>query len=263
MARNETLTPGNYLALSSCLSNGCAQAAAEYAQERDEELQRAQFDHFAFVAHEIRNPLNSVAMAWGLLRDRCDARTGQILERNLRHVQSLIDHSLVDVRLRSVEAGASLHLERVRVRDLLDEMRAECDADAAAKNVSLESRAEDGLTIVVDLRVFRSALSNVVRNAIKFSHPGTRVSLTARAEQSRVFIEVEDACGGLPPGRAERLFESFTQASENRTGFGLGLAIARGAIEVHRGAISVRNLAGKGCVFVIDVARASDRPSGP
>ena len=79
-----------------------------------------------------------------------------------------------------------------------------------------------------DPRLLRSALSNVVQNAVKFTRIGGVVILRARHEGDLVRIDVEDQCGGLPPERAERLFESFVQGPvEDRRGFGLGLAIAR------------------------------------
>jgi signal transduction histidine kinase len=67
-----------------------------------------------------------------------------------------------------------------------------------------------------------------------------------------VFIEVEDTCGGLAPGAMEKIFAPFEQASADRSGFGLGLAITRQAIEVQGGSITVRDLPGRGCVFAVD-----------
>ncbi len=81
--------------------------------------------------------------------------------------------------------------------------------------------------------------------------------MTARAvEDGRICIEVADACGGLPPGRADELFTPMIQRGEDRSGFGLGLAIALQAAEAHHGTIRVRDLPGHGCVFVLDLPAA-------
>jgi signal transduction histidine kinase len=101
--------------------------------------------------------------------------------------------------------------------------------------------------------VLRSALSNLIRNAIKFSPAERVVHVRAKHADGRVVFEVEDACGGLPPGTAEKLFAPHVQVGTDRSGFGLGLAIAKLAATAHEGEIRVHDLPGHGCVFVIDL----------
>jgi signal transduction histidine kinase len=69
-------------------------------------------------------------------------------------------------------------------------------------------------------------------------------------------IEVKDECGGLPDGKAEELFRPFEQKSSDRTGLGLGLSISRRAVQANDGTLSVRNIAGVGCIFTIDFPRS-------
>jgi hypothetical protein len=95
-----------------------------------------------------------------------------------------------------------------------------------------------------------------LQNAFKFSRRNGTVSLTARAAGDRILIDVEDECGGLPDGKAEELFRPFEQKSSNRTGLGLGLSISRRAVQANDGNLNVRNLAGKGCIFTIDLPRS-------
>jgi signal transduction histidine kinase len=108
----------------------------------------------------------------------------------------------------------------------------------------------------VDPRLVSSALTNLVRNAVKFTHQGGTVEIRARVAEERVSIEVEDGCGGLPPGFVERAFAPFAQMGADRTGFGLGLAIAKQAADAHGGSIRVQNLPGKGCIFVLELPMA-------
>ena len=109
------------------------------------------------------------------------------------------------------------------------------------------------LTIHVDQRLVRSALSNLVRNAVKFSHTGGSVTVRARGNAERVLIEVEDSCGGLPSGMVQQAFAPFAQLGADRSGFGLGLAIAKQAADAHHGVIRVQDLPGKGCIFALEL----------
>jgi signal transduction histidine kinase len=116
-------------------------------------------------------------------------------------------------------------------------------------------------TIMVDVDPHHmvSALSNLVQNAMKCTKPGTTVRLSARESGDQVKIEVEDECGGLPPGRIEELFKPFTQKGEDRSGAGLGLTISRRATQIIGGSLSARDLPGKGCVFTIALPRTAGK----
>jgi signal transduction histidine kinase len=107
----------------------------------------------------------------------------------------------------------------------------------------------------VDRQLIAAALANLLQNAFKFSRPNGHVVLRTdiTTAPGRVMIEVEDECGGLPQGNAEDLFRPFEQRSQDRSGVGLGLAIARESVETNGGLIRARNLPGKGCVFTIDL----------
>jgi hypothetical protein len=79
--------------------------------------------------------------------------------------------------------------------------------------------------------------------------------LTVRATADRVLFEVEDECGGLPPGKAEDLFQPFEQRASDRSGLGLGLSICRRAAKASDGDLRVRDMPGTGCVFTLDLPR--------
>jgi signal transduction histidine kinase len=96
-----------------------------------------------------------------------------------------------------------------------------------------------------------------LQNAFKFTQLHTEVSLKVHAAADRILIEVEDHCGGLPPGVAEDLFQPFRQGGEDKSGLGLGLAICRRSIEANKGVLRVRDKPGVGCVFTIDLPRCA------
>ncbi len=98
-----------------------------------------------------------------------------------------------------------------------------------------------------------AALINLLQNAFKFSHPHTEVTLHAYTTADRVVIDVKDHCGGLPPAFAEKMFSPFTQGGVDRSGLGLGLAIARRSVEADGGTLTVRDVPGTGCVFTMSL----------
>lgn len=111
-------------------------------------------------------------------------------------------------------------------------------------------------TVLADPQILASALMNLLNNAFKYTEPGGRVVLSGQAADGRILIEVEDECGGIPDMRRD-LFQAFGERrGTDRSGVGLGLSIARKAVTSQDGNIGVRNIPGKGCVFVIDVPLA-------
>jgi signal transduction histidine kinase len=110
------------------------------------------------------------------------------------------------------------------------------------------------VAIDADRQLLAAAMSNLLQNAFKFTPSGS-VVLTARATEDRVFLEVADECGGLPPGKAEELFRPFTQRSADRSGLGLGLAIALRSARACGAELQVRDVPGHGCVFTIELPR--------
>jgi signal transduction histidine kinase len=95
----------------------------------------------------------------------------------------------------------------------------------------------------------------MVQNALKYTKPNTSICIRSKADQENVLIEVEDQCGGLPPGKAEELFKAYTQKDNNKSGLGLGLTISKRAVELNDGTMFVKNLPGKGCIFTISLPK--------
>ncbi|CAN5846040.1 hypothetical protein BH11MYX3_BH11MYX3_18710 [soil metagenome] len=249
------LTARELQVIFNCVINGIAGAVSEYSRQRDAEMHRQATEHFAFVAHELRNPLSSAVLAMSSLQARgvLDAgdRTVKVLDRGLHTMSDLIDHSL---RLARLGSGVDLKPEAVQLRTLLEETESSVMANAEAKDIQVEMSVEGDPEIEVDVRLVRSALSNLVRNAIKFTHSKGKVLLRGKVVGSRATIEIEDACGGLPAEDLEKVFSPFVQlGAGGANGFGLGLAIARQAVDAHGGTLRVQNLPAHGCIFVLEI----------
>jgi signal transduction histidine kinase len=234
------------------LNAGIADALSQYVKQRDLELQRQSSEHLGFIAHELRNPLGSARMAFERLRRKEleESRTVEMLDRGLRRTAEMIDSVLSHA---SLKMGVVPRLAPVAVRPFLQEIEADAAVEALAKEIKTVVMAPEDLVIEADPRLLRSAVYNLLHNALKFSHEQSTVVVSAGYADGRVSIEVTDGCGGLPPGKAEELFAPLVQRGENRSGYGLGLGIALQAAEAHNGTIKVRDIPGKGCAFILDV----------
>jgi signal transduction histidine kinase len=233
---------------------GIAQAVLQYSRERDAEVQRQANEHFAFVAHELRNPLAAAVASFERLAQfepvQGSARALGALGRGLARLSELIGQSLDVAR---VSSGIDLRPEPTTLVALLEGVASESRFEAEEKGVKLSLSIEKDRQLQLDVRLIRSALDNLVRNAVKFTHPEGTVAIRGSVSNGRVAVEVEDCCGGLPPGKVEEAFAPFVRLENRGGGFGLGLAIAKQAVDAHGGAIRIQNLPGKGCVFVLEV----------
>lgn len=250
----------DFRTLNRCLDDAIASAVTEFTREREalisEDASRATSERLGFLAHELRNFLNTAMLSFAAIKSgsvALNGATSAILDRSLVGLRDLIDHALADVRL---EAGLSPQMELIDVDRFVEEVQVAAALGARAKGCSLTvAPVERGLEVRADRQMLSSSVSNLLQNAFKFTRPGGCVTLSARGHDGRVLIEVEDQCGGLPAGIADSLFVQFTQHGTDRSGLGLGLSISRRAVEACGGTLGVRDMPGVGCVFTIDLPR--------
>jgi signal transduction histidine kinase len=241
--------------LNLCLDDATAGAVSAYSRQRERAISDEGTERLGFLAHDMRNVLNAVIVAFGSIQSGTvppQGTTGAMIERNLSRLQTLIDRSLADVRL---ETGLQ-NLERVPVRELLEEV--EIGASMIAKTLGLNlvvTSVDRSVVVEADRQILAAAVANLLENAFKFTGPNTTVRLRASATETRVLLEVEDECGGLPKGKAEHLLLPFVQKGHDKSGLGLGLAICQKAVKAISGELRIGDLPREGCVFTIDLPR--------
>ena len=251
------ITADEFHTFNCCLDDAIANAVTEYQRRRDESAAHDETARFGVLAHELRNRLGAATLAFHALQEGTvgvGGSTGAMLGRSLRGMQTLVNNALAGVRL---ESGVGQR-HRVSVSALIGDAQIEAcmGAHIGGFEVSVSPVAID-VDVNVDEQILLAAVSNLLQNAFKYSHPHGHIALRTTATDDRVLIEIEDECGGLPPGKAEELFRPFEQRSDDRTGLGLGLTISRDGVEAMGGTLGVRDLPGKGCVFTIDLPRLS------
>jgi signal transduction histidine kinase len=240
--------------LSQSLDTAIAQAVTQF--ERAQSAQSVdQNERIGFLAHELRNSLQSATIAVEMVESGAvgiDGQTGDLLRSSLARMAELIDSALTRVRL---QIEPEVHATRLRPYDVISEVEITAAYQARARDLALCVEASREIEVVVDRQLLISALSNLVQNALKFTHPSGTVTVRTIETEDRVQIEVQDQCGGLPHGKVEELFRPGVQLGSDRTGVGLGLAIAREALERNGGELRVRDLPGEGCIFTIDLPK--------
>jgi len=251
-----SISSDEFRILNGCLDEAIASAVTEFGRQREQSISDQGLGHLAVLAHELRNALSSATLAFSALQSGVVGTSGStsaVVFRSLARMRDILDRSFAEVRLK-----AGIHRRtHVAVAALIEDVAITASVDAAHRGLQFTfAPVEDGVMIHADEQILVSALSNLVQNAFKFTRPSGHVSLTTRTTVDRVRIDVEDECGGLPAGEIEHLFRMFEQRGGDRTGLGLGLAISRQGVEDSDGAIHVRDLPGKGCVFTVDLPRA-------
>ena len=227
--------------------------------ERTSELERSVQRHrdmLAFVSHDLRNPLSTLCLGAEQLGatsvvGELTPMTGRIVERMRRvavHMRTLID-GLVDFA--SIEDGSlSVNPRTISVLRLVDDALELTGPIATAKQITLElAEIFDG-RVSCDPERVKQVFSNLIGNAIKFSKPGSVISVDARSVEGECQFSITDRGCGIRPEHLEHVFDRYWHMpGEGRRGTGLGLAISKGIVDAHGGRLSVESELGKGSCF--------------
>ncbi len=212
--------------------------------ERIQNLVGAQRRLLLDISHELRSPLARLGVAIEL------ARSGENRGATLDRIQKEADrlNALVDELLQVTRAEVdpnSLRIQPVRLDDLLAGIVSDSAIEAAARGCSLVLQASGPVTISGDPELLRRAAENVIRNAIRYAPQNTAVEVRLEAAGSTVRIQVRDYGPGVPEEALDHIFDAFYRVEGDRNrgsgGVGLGLSIARRAVELHKGTLRARN----------------------
>lgn len=224
------------------------------------------------AAHDLRTPIGVILTFSEVIEEDAGSALGadhreflSIIRSTSAFMLRLVDDVL---DLATIESGR-LDLD-VQVHDLaaIVERQARLhDVLARRKDVRVEQRAsadESLRRVPLDAVRFERVLDNVIGNAVKFSPPGSSVTVTLGLDGDQAWISVADDGPGLAPGDAERIFKPFvktgSRGSAGETSTGLGLAIARQVVEAHGGSIRAGN-GERGAVFTVRLPAGDPRGS--
>ncbi|MDY7107432.1 MAG: ATP-binding protein [Planctomycetota bacterium] len=219
------------------------------------DAQRAFLDQ---VAHELRTPLTNIRLSVDMVIES-EGTDAAVLARNLdvinaeaRRLEGIVGDML---SVAEIEAGSlQLRVDDVDLVALLRNLEREYQTQAAEREISLQFNLAPKLpTLQADREKLTLVLHNLLGNALKYTTNGGTVHVVVNADQAQVVIEVRDTGIGISEEDADRIFDRFYRANDERlssiTGSGLGLTLARDVIRLHGGDITVESALNEGSVF--------------
>lgn len=236
------------------------------ALETAESAVRTRDDVLAIVSHDLRNPLNTIRMAAGLLEmDFPPEKKAQQVDAIIRSVDRMtaLIADLLDVS--AMEAGRfQIEVGPTSVTALLKELCNLHETQANEKQQQLRCEAVGDLPIVAgDPHRLLQALSNLVGNALKFASEGGTVVVRAERVADDVVISVEDDGPGIDEADIDHVFERYWHAvRKSKGGTGLGLAITKGIVDAHGGKIWVERGRKTGAKIGFAIAISPEKNGG-
>jgi PAS domain S-box-containing protein len=239
-------------------------ASRERAEAALREADRRKDEFLATLAHELRNPLAPIRQA-ALISQAAEASDAQkrwshdVISRQVHHMSLLLD-DLLDIS-RVTRGTLELRLEMTDLAAIIEAAieTARPAIDAKRHRFTLSVPAEP-VVVAADPMRLAQVLSNLLTNAAKYTDPGGQIRLQATSDAQHITIAVADTGVGIPSEALSRVFVMFSQvkAVQDRSegGLGIGLALAKGLVELHGGAIEVRSAGpGEGSEFVVRLPR--------
>jgi signal transduction histidine kinase len=219
------------------------------------EFERLKTDFIAITSHELRTPLGLILGHATFLRELTDEKHVAQLDaivKNATRLKEIIENiSSVD----NVQSGAArIRSHRVSLSKIAEDVVLTFQDEAKSRNVTLTSETQ-GVDYYIDADGVKIniALSNLVKNAIRFTDRGGSVTIKISEDSGYYKAEVVDSGIGIPAKDLPKLFDRFFQVEEHLTrkhgGMGLGLSVAKSMVELHNGRIWVESEEGQGSTF--------------
>jgi signal transduction histidine kinase len=231
-----------------------------YSNKELERINGLKSKFVAGAAHDLKQPLASIYGYAALLKDSSQSEEDKkmlgIIIRCAENM-NLLMNDLIEYNVLAVD-GIKLHPEEINYSQLVDEICAQYKVIADKKNITLEEVTSlDEVKISVDRIRIVEVLSNLVMNAIKFTHEGGKIEVRYEIEGKRVKTMVIDSGLGIEPENQEKIFERYHQVNKDKpesgareSSWGLGLSISYDIIKLHGGQIGVKSEGlGKGSSF--------------
>lgn len=237
-------------------------ALQTYATQQALEVQKRREEYLAFVAHDLRTPLNAVSLATRVLeltfRDpgaRAEtARMLKTLGRNVKQLQALVEKIIEENTNLRTETGVKLERRDFDLWPLVEALIHDLRPVAGTGSTQLINKVPQNLVVFADASLVRRVFQNLIANAIKYT-PRGKVIIGARDLEGALECWVSDNGAGIPEAQLEKVFDELVSGAPEEGGLGLGLAIVKTFVEAHGGHVRVESKEGFGSKFCFTLPR--------
>lgn len=227
----------------------------------EKEIEKAKEDFFHMITHDMRAPLSTLQGYTELLMKKIPSSpsTDKYLTSMLyssRRLRGMIDDILNTTKLE--RGNMTLSLDQVDAGALITRVRENHEPVAGPKNIKLSVVPPPSKLIFAgDPSLLERVITNLMGNSLKFTPGGGSIALSTWEDKEKIFFAVEDTGPGIPENKRKEIFEKYSQMEEHKSmGFGLGLAMCKMTVELHKGDIWVESEVGKGSKFIFTVSKS-------
>jgi two-component system phosphate regulon sensor histidine kinase PhoR len=243
--------------LNRVLDGAIGLAVQAFAAQKALEVQQRREEYLAFVAHDLRNPLNAIALSALALESAPGAsygpRAGQLLrtlKRNVTALDALVGKVIEENTNVRAEAGIVVVRREFDLWPLVEALFQDLRSVAEASRTRLINAVPDDFVVYADASLLRRVFQNLTANAIAYAPKGeVVVSVGEASAGGAVECLVRDDGQGIPADRLAFVFDKYETDPEKEGGAGLGLAIVKSFVEAHGGTVNVESEPGAGSTF--------------
>lgn len=246
------------------IDQGVRMAVTAFAAQQALMRKEQENEHLAFIAHDLRTPLNAVSLLVDQLRlefeDECGVESKEVFEilrRNLQRMEDLIKQVL-DTKVQPSGAGTSFHpeLRTFELWPLVQRLILDLQAVASQHEIAVVNEIPRALTLYADAGLISQVFQNLLGNAFKYAARG-RVVVSAQEGDGAVACVVHDNGAGIPLEMLANVFDKMATDPE-KAGTGLGLTIVKQIVEAHGGTVTAESIHGRGATFSFTIPKPAE-----
>ena len=231
--------------------------------KREQELNSMKTKFISIASHEFRTPLSTVLSSLSLVEKYSELKDGEKREKHIERIKKSI-RNLTEIlndilSVNKIEEGkVSVNPEKLDIYALVHDMISELTGLLKpGQQILFEKNPSEDPMVILDPKLLRHILINLLTNAIKFSGENTTITISVTTQKSEIFIRIIDQGIGIPVKDHKKLFTRFFRSSnvENIQGTGLGLSIVQQYVNYLDGSIKFSSEVGKGSIFNVNLPR--------